>query len=98
MSLPRTYEQWHRHTEEGLRAIDMAVIDRILNGPAYLVDDIDRYVSYWVKCIDSRRQRDRTVEKIRQLREGTTGRTDAEIQTAKRLADNLEAKLSNGAS
>jgi hypothetical protein len=31
-------------------------------------------------------------EKLRQLREGTAGRTDAEIETAHRLADRLEAR------
>ena len=31
-------------------------------------------------------------EKLRQLREGTAGRTDPEIETAHRLADRLEAR------
>lgn len=31
-------------------------------------------------------------EKLRRLREGTAGRTDAEIETAHRLADRLEAR------
>src|SRR5436189_5348371 len=31
-------------------------------------------------------------EKLRQLREGTAGRTDAEIETARRLADRLQAR------
>jgi hypothetical protein len=35
----------------------------------------------------------RTWETIRQLREGTQGRTEAEIATARRLADRKEARL-----
>ena len=31
-------------------------------------------------------------EKLRQLREGTAGRTDAEIETARRLADRMETR------
>jgi hypothetical protein len=31
-------------------------------------------------------------EKLRQLREGVNGRTEAEVQTARRLADRLEAR------
>jgi len=47
----------------------------------------------WVKHTISERQAAlRKREKIRQLREGINGRTPAEIETARRLADRLEAK------
>jgi len=42
--------------------------------------------------LDKRAAAHRRSQKIRQLREGTNGRTEAEVETAHRLADRLEAK------
>jgi hypothetical protein len=61
----------------------------------WLRDEIERMqelVDELKRDVDQRSVAQRRREKIRQLREGTNGRTDAEIETGKRLADRLEAK------
>ena len=60
-----------------------------------LREELDRmreFVAGVERDIDRRAAELRHREKVRQLREGTKGRTAAEIETARRLADRLEAK------
>jgi hypothetical protein len=68
-----------------LAAFQIEVLRDELENMQDLVDDIER-------DIDQRSRVLRHREKIRQLREGTSGRTEAELETARHLADRLEVK------
>lgn len=70
---------------------------RLLLSDEVVLEDMDIERVKWdaedlLDAIQHRERRDGRREAIRQLREGVNGRTEAEIATARRLADRLERK------
>jgi hypothetical protein len=56
------------------------------------LESVSGYVAYYMEPVERFEKDKRLRDKITQLREGTSGRTEAEIETGRRLADRLEAK------